>query len=136
MEETEVQKTDRLMAELESFVSEEQASFDDVRELLTNLNQQVETLEVLGVPVRMKPAFPKKARRMMEFLVEHKDEISLLEGKTYELLAVMSKDAPWTSPKTWELIDDEHGIAFDLLEVLYDGLGKQEKAIASFRKRS
>lgn len=136
MAETEEEKYARLTAELEEYIQEEQAQYDDVRDLLTNLDKQCEVLEVMGIPVRMKPAFPKSARRMMEYLVEHKDEISLLEGKTYELLAIMSKDSPWTNPRTWELVDEEHGIAFDLLEVLYDGIGKQEKAIASFRKRS
>jgi hypothetical protein len=135
MTETESEKSARLMAELEAYVEEEHASFDEVREVLTQLDKQFETLDVLGVPVRMRPTFPKKARRMMEFLVEHKDEIELLEGKTYEILAIMSKDVPWSNPKTWELLDEDYGVAFDLLEALYDGMGKKEKAIATFRKR-
>lgn len=136
MAETEDQKAARLMNELEAYVVEEQVSFDEVRDVLTNLNKQFETLDVLGVPVKMRPTFPKKARRMMEFLVANKDDITLLEQKTYELLATMSKDAPWTNPKTWELIDEQEGVAFELLEILYDGIGKKEKAIATFRKRS
>ena len=136
MTETEEQKSARLMAELESYVTEEQASFDDVKEVLTQLSKQFETLDVLGVAVKMRPTFPKKARRMMEFLVANKDEIELLEGKAYEILAAMSMEVPWSNPKTWELIDEEHGVVFELLEALYDGIGKKEKAIAAFRPRS
>lgn len=135
-QETEQEKIARLQRELTEYVEKEQGSFDEVRLLLTNLNQQVETLDVVGIPVRMKPAFTKSTRRKMEFLIAHKNDMEVLEQTAYEIMALMSKDVPYTNPLTWQLVDEEHGIIFDLLNTLYEGIGKQEQNIASFRKRS
>jgi hypothetical protein len=53
---------------------------------------------------------------------------------TYEVLAGMCKESPWNVPKTWELIDTEDGIAFEVLEMMYTLVGNKEKQTANFRK--
>ena len=134
--ETDEERYARLNAELTADISELQGGYEEVKEVLTNLSKQYETLDVLGTPVKVRPVFTKPVRRMMEFLVAHKEDLPLLEQKAYELLAAMALDAPWTNPKAWEIIDEQSGVVFDLLDVLYEGIGKSEKKIASFRKRT
>lgn len=134
MTETNEERYARLQGELATYVDAEQTSFDEVRQLLHNVENQFLTLTVYEIPIKIRPTIPKPLRRVMEKMQNHGDSLEPLEMSTYEVLAGMCKESPWNVPKTWELIDTEDGIAFEVLEMMYTLVGNKEKQTANFRK--
>jgi hypothetical protein len=134
MAETNEERYARLQGELATYVDAEQTSFDEVRQLLHNVENQFLTLTVYEIPIKIRPTIPKPLRRVMEKMQNQGDSLEPLEMSTYEVLAGMCKESPWNVPKTWELIDTEDGIAFEVLEMMYTLVGNKEKQTANFRK--
>ena len=134
MAETNEERYARLQGELATYVDAEQTSFDEVRQLLHNVENQFLTLTVYEIPIKIRPTIPKPLRRVMEKMQNQGDSLEPLEMSTYEVLAGMCKESPWNIPKTWELIDTEDGIAFEVLEMMYTLVGNKEKQTANFRK--
>lgn len=134
MTETNEERYARLQGELATYVDAEQTSFDEVRQLLHNVENQFLTLTVYEIPIKIRPTIPKPLRRVMEKMQNQGDSLEPLEMSTYEVLAGMCKESPWNIPKTWELIDTEDGIAFEVLEMMYTLVGNKEKQTANFRK--
>ena len=134
MTETNEERYARLQGELATYVDAEQTSFDEVRQLLHNVENQFLTLTVYEIPIKIRPTIPKPLRRVMEKMQNQGDSLEPLEMSTYEVLAGMCKESPWNVPKTWELIDTEDGIAFEVLEMMYTLVGNTEKQTANFRK--
>ena len=134
MTETIEERYARLQGELATYVDAEQTSFDEVRQLLHNVENQFLTLTVYEIPIKIRPTIPKPLRRVMEKMQNQGDSLEPLEMSTYEVLAGMCKESPWNVPKTWELIDTEDGIAFEVLEMMYTLVGNKEKQTANFRK--
>lgn len=134
MTETNEERYARLQGELATYVDAEQTSFDEVRQLLHNVENQFLTLTVYEIPIKIRPTIPKPLRRVMEKMQYQGDSLEPLEMSTYEVLAGMCKESPWNVPKTWELIDTEDGIAFEVLEMMYTLVGNKEKQTANFRK--
>lgn len=134
MTETNEERYARLQGELSTYVDAEQTSFDEVRQLLHNVENQFLTLTVYEIPIKIRPTIPKPLRRVMEKMQNQGDSLEPLEMSTYEVLAGMCKESPWNVPKTWELIDTEDGIAFEVLEMMYTLVGNKEKQTANFRK--
>jgi hypothetical protein len=134
MAETNEERYARLQDELSTYVDAEQTSFDEVRQLLHNVENQFLTLTVYEIPIKIRPTIPKPLRRVMEKMQNQGDSLEPLEMSTYEVLAGMCKESPWNVPKTWELIDTEDGIAFEVLEMMYTLVGNKEKQTANFRK--
>jgi hypothetical protein len=134
MAETNEERYARLQGELSTYVDAEQTSFDEVRQLLHNVENQFLTLTVYEIPIKIRPTIPKPLRRVMEKMQNQGDSLEPLEMSTYEVLAGMCKESPWNVPKTWELIDTEDGIAFEVLEMMYTLVGNKEKQTANFRK--
>ena len=134
MAETNEERYARLQGELATYVDAEQTSFDEVRQLLHNVENQFLTLIVYEIPIKIRPTIPKPLRRVMEKMQNQGDSLEPLEMSTYEVLAGMCKESPWNVPKTWELIDTEDGIAFEVLEMMYTLVGNKEKQTANFRK--
>jgi len=134
MAETNEERYARLQDELSTYVDAEQTSFDEVRQLLHNVETQFLTLTIYEIPIKIRPTIPKPLRRVMEKMQNQGDSLEPLEMSTYEVLAGMCKESPWNVPKTWELIDTEDGIAFEVLEMMYTLVGNKEKQTANFRK--
>jgi len=134
MAETNEERYARLQGELSTYVDAEQTSFDEVRRLLHNVEDQFLTLTIYEIPIKIRPTIPKPLRRVMEKMQNQGDSLEPLEMSTYEVLAGMCKESPWNVPKTWELIDTEDGIAFEVLEMMYTLVGNKEKQTANFRK--
>ena len=134
MAETNEERYARLQDELSTCVDAEQTSFDEVRQLLHNVENQFLTLTIYEIPIKIRPTIPKPLRRVMEKMQNQGDSLEPLEMSTYEVLAGMCKESPWNVPKTWELIDTEDGIAFEVLEMMYTLVGNKEKQTANFRK--
>ena len=134
MTETNEERYARLQGELATYVDAEQTSFDEVRQLLHNVENQFLTLTVYEIPIKIRPTIPKPLRRVMEKMQNQGDSLEPLEMSTYEVLAGMCKESPWNIPKTWELIDTEDGIAFEVLEMMYTLVGNKEKQTVNFRK--
>ena len=134
MAETNEERYARLQGELSTYVDTEQTSFDEVRRLLHNVENQFLTLTIYEIPIKIRPTIPKPLRRVMEKMQNQGDSLEPLEMSTYEVLAGMCKESPWNVPKTWELIDTEDGIAFEVLEMMYTLVGNKEKQTANFRK--
>lgn len=134
MAETNEERYARLQDELSTYVDAEQTSFDEVRRLLHNVENQFLTLTIYEIPIKIRPTIPKPLRRVMEKMQNQGDSLEPLEMSTYEVLAGMCKESPWNVPKTWELIDTEDGIAFEVLEMMYTLVGNKEKQTANFRK--
>lgn len=134
MAETNEERYARLQGELSTYVDAEQTSFDEVRQLLHNVETQFLTLTIYEIPIKIRPTIPKPLRRVMEKMQNQGDSLEPLEMNTYEVLAGMCKESPWNVPKTWELIDTEDGIAFEVLEMMYTLVGNKEKQTANFRK--
>lgn len=134
MAETNEERYARLQDELSTYVDAEQTSFDEVRQLLHNVENQFLTLTIYEIPIKIRPTIPKPLRRVMEKMQNQGDSLEPLEMSTYEVLAGMCKESPWNVPKTWELIDTEDGIAFEVLEMMYSLVGNKEKQTANFRE--
>ena len=134
MTETNEERYARLQGELATYVDAEQTSFDEVRQILHNVENQFLTLTVYEIPIKIRPTIPKPLRRVMEKMQNQGDSLEPLEMSTYEVLAGMCKESPWNAPKTWELIDTEDGIAFEVLEMMYTLVGNKEKQTVNFRK--
>ena len=134
MAETNEERYARLQGELSTYVDAEQTSFDEVRQLLHNVENQFLTLTIYEIPIKIRPTIPKPLRRVMEKMQNQGDSLEPLEMSTYEVLAGMCKESPWNVPKTWELIDTEDGIAFEVLEMMYTLVSNKEKQTANFRK--
>ena len=134
MAETNEERYARLQGELSTYVDAEQTSFDEVRQLLHNVENQFLTLTIYEIPIKIRPTIPKPHRRGMAKMQNQGDSLEPLEMSTYEVLAGMCKESPWNVPKTWELIDTEDGIAFEVLEMMYTLVGNKEKQTANFRK--
>jgi len=134
MAETNEERYARLQDELSTYVDAEQTSFDEVRQLLHNVENQFLTLTIYEIPIKIRPTIPKPLRRVMEKMQNQGDSLEPLEMSTYEVLAGMCKESPWNVPKTWELIDTEDGIAFEVLEAMYTLVGNKEKQTANFRE--
>jgi len=134
MAETNEERYARLQDELSTYVDAEQTSFDEVRQLLHNVENQFLTLTIYEIPIKIRPTIPKPLRRVMEKMQNQGDSLEPLEMSTYEVLAGMCKESPWNVPKTWELIDTEDGIAFEVLEMMYTLVGNKEKQTANFRE--
>ena len=134
MAETNEERYARLQDELSTYVDAEQTSFDEVRQVLHNVENQFLTLTIYEIPIKIRPTIPKPLRRVMEKMQNQGDSLEPLEMSTYEVLAGMCKESPWNVPKTWELIDTEDGIAFEVLEMMYTLVGNKEKQTANFRK--
>ena len=134
MAETNEERYARLQGELSTYVDAEQTSFDEVRQLLHNVENQFLTLTIYEIPIKIRPTIPKPLRRVMEKMQNQGDSLEPLEMSTYEVLAGMCKESPWNAPKTWELIDTEDGIAFEVLEMMYTLVGNKEKQTVNFRK--
>lgn len=125
-----------LKARLEAAVGKELEGNDEIMALLTNARGQYKEVDVNGVIVKIRPVIPKKARHISDDMQKTEDRtLDLVEDTTYNLLAQMCVEAPYTNPETWKIVDDESGIAVDLLKRFFDIANDTSVKIKAFRPK-
>lgn len=125
-----------LKARLEAAVGKELEGNDEIMALLTNARGQYKEIDVNGVIVKIRPVIPKKARHISDDMQKTEDRtLDLVEDTTYNLLAQMCVEAPYTNPETWKIVDDESGIAVDLLKKFFDVANDTSVKIKNFRTK-
>lgn len=125
-----------LKARLEAAVGKEIEGNDEIMALLTNAKGQYKEVDVNGVLVKIRPVIPKKARHISDDMQKTEDRtLDLVEDTTYNLLAQMCVESPYTNPETWKIVDDESGIAVDLLKRFFDIANDTSVKIKNFRPK-
>lgn len=125
-----------LKARLEAAVGKELEGNDEIMALLTNARGQYKEVDVNGVIVKIRPVIPKKARHISDDMQKTEDRtLDLVEDTTYNLLAQMCVESPYTNPETWKIVDDESGIAVDLLKRFFDIANDTSVKIKTFRSK-
>lgn len=125
-----------LKARLEAAVGKEIEGNDEIMALLTNAKGQYKEVDVNGVSVKIRPVIPKKARHISDDMQKTEDRtLDLVEDTTYNLLAQMCVESPYTNPETWKIVDDESGIAVDLLKRFFDIANDTSVKIKNFRTK-
>lgn len=125
-----------LKARLEAAVGKELEGNDEIMALLTNARGQYKEVDVNGVIVKIRPVIPKKARHISDDMQKTEDRtLDLVEDTTYNLLAQMCVESPYTNPETWKIVDDESGIAVDLLKRFFDIANDTSVKIKNFRPK-
>lgn len=120
---------------LEKQVEDELAGNETVIALLTSAKKRYKEVDVLGTPVKIRPAIPKAIRHYTESLKDDPEQqtVSAIELTTYKLLAAMCIEEPYTKPELWKILDDETGTAVELLQMFYQTALDTEKQIKTFR---
>jgi len=125
-----------LKAKLGAFVDDEIKNNAEIIALLTNSKGQYKEVDVNGVLVKIRPVIPKKARHISDEMQKKEDRsLDLVEETTYALLAQMCVEEPWTNPETWKIVDDETGMAVDLLKRFFDVANNEATKIKSFQRK-
>jgi len=125
-----------LKAKLGAFVDDEIKNNAEIIALLTNSKGQYKEVDVNGVLVKIRPVIPKKARHISDEMQKKEDRsLDLVEETTYALLAQMCVEEPWTNPETWKIVDDETGMAVDLLKRFFDVANNEAIKIKSFQRK-
>ena len=125
-----------LKARLEAAVGKEIEGNDEIMALLTNAKGQYKEADVNGIVVKIRPVIPKKARHISDDMQKTEDRtLDLVEDTTYNLLAQMCVESPYTNPETWKIVDDESGIAVDLLKRFFDVANDTSVKIKNFRPK-
>lgn len=123
-----------LKAKLAAFVGDEVKNNAEIVKLLTNAKGQFKEVDVNGVMVKIRPVIPKRARHISDEMNKTDERsLDLVEETTYALLAEMCVEAPFTLPETWEMVDDETGMAVDLLRKFFEVANDETVKIQKFR---
>lgn len=101
--------------------------------ILTNKGKNQE-VEVFGLKLVLPSVIPKSVRHELA-KIQRKGDVDLEEAErdTYYLLSLLCLNEPFTTKEAWEYMDDQTGLAIDILgEVLEKGY-QSEKKVQSFR---
>lgn len=110
---------------------------EEIKSLVSDSAANKNTLDICGLKLQVPGVIPRKIRHDIA-RVQKKGamvEMDEIETDTYYLLSVICQNEPYTHPETWEYIDNETGLALDILrEVLETGFSNENK-IKAFRRK-
>jgi hypothetical protein len=121
-------------------VTEEDKS--KISSLLRSASERYKTVKVGEIELKIRSVLPRQVRHKLFNLLKkyqgveedpNKMDISELEDEAYEILATMCLESPFNKVETWRIIDDEQGIALDILGIIQEEAIKTEKEIKTFR---
>ena len=120
---------------LEREVEQELRGNEKVVALLTTASKRYKEIDVLGTPVKIRPAISKAIRHYVDDIKDDPDQqtVSGSEVTTYKLLAAMCIEEPYNTPEFWKIVDDATGEAIDILQSMYRTAQDTEAQIKTFR---
>ena len=124
-----------LFKELDEAVGREVESNEKIKTLLTGLKAQYKVVKVGDLELKIRPTIPKTIRHEMDKLQDSEElkKLENVEELTYRMLAEMSIEPEFQKPEIWHHIDNETGMAFDLLGRVYQEANDTHSQIKRFR---
>jgi hypothetical protein len=119
---------------LDAMIENEVAENEQVKQfILTNKGKHIE-VEVFGLKLQVPSVIPKKLRHELA-KVQKKGEVDIevAEEDTYHLLSLMCQNEPFNHKEAWALIDEETGLAIEILGEVLEVAYKTEEKTKSFR---
>lgn len=110
---------------------------EEIKALVSQSASQKTTLEIGGLKLQVPGVIPRKIRHDLARVQKKGNNVDMeeIEGDTYYLLSIICQNEPYNHPETWEYIDNETGLALDILrEVLDKGFGNEDK-LKNFRRK-
>lgn len=126
--------TEDQIKHFDEIVGEEIKGNPTIKALITNSKGKFKTFKVNDVEVKILYSIPRTLRHEIESY-QGKDQIPIGETESivYSLIAKMCIEDPFNKPETWEYIDNETGMALNILSDIFAEVSKTENQIKSFR---
>lgn len=130
----------KLKSELDEFILKDIQNKEEVITFLENLSKRHKTLQIGNIKIKVRPTIPRKQRALLfkirnmyqkENLTE--DEITEVDNALYSFLSEVCLEAPYNSPETWKVIDEQTGAALEISTEVVKLLSDTEKKIIEFR---
>jgi hypothetical protein len=93
-----------------------------VRTILNNAKGRSKTIEVLGVKIKIRAVIPRELRHYLASAYKESEDRGLEESENimYKVIAQMCMDPPeFKIPATWEAIDNEEGVAQEVMDEIF-----------------
>ena len=110
---------------------------EEIKSLVSESASKKNTLEIGGLKLQVPGVIPRKIRHDLARVQKKGNNVEMeeIEEDTYYLLSIICQNEPYNHPETWEYIDNETGLALDILrEVLDKGFGNEDK-LKNFRRK-
>ena len=124
-------------SKLDSIVDGMVKENDEITRLITSSAEKRTTIVIEGLPLDIPGIIPRSIRHEIARVQKKGDMVDMeeLEEDTYFLLSILCQNEPYNHPETWEYIDNETGLAIEILrELLNKGFANDEK-VKSFRRK-
>jgi hypothetical protein len=122
---------------INSVEKEEASGGDLLRNLINNVNNRHKVIRIEGDPpveIRIKPLMDRKLRHYINDVSEKiEGDLEKSEDLMYEVLSKMCLDDDFRTPEMWQALDEEYGIASEVMELLFEENRQNEKKIKTFR---
>lgn len=107
-----------------------------VQEILASSKTRFKVLKYGTIELKIRAVLPRKLRHELYELESRKDNLSMeeIEDVTYHVLASMCIEEPFNNPDTWRVIDDEDGVAMEILNDIYKEALSTETDLKKFRR--
>lgn len=110
---------------------------EEIKGLISESAAKTNTMEICGLKLVVPGVIPRKIRHDLARVQKKGNAVEMdeIEEDTYYLLSIICQNEPYNHPETWEYIDNETGLALDILrEVLDTGFSNGDK-IKNFRRK-
>jgi hypothetical protein len=107
-----------------------------VRTILNNAKGRSKTIEVLGVRIKIRSVIPRDLRHYLATAYKDSEDRSLEESEAimYKVIAQMCLDPPeFKLPETWEALDNEEGVAQEVMDEIFKVDTAEVNKIKDFR---
>jgi hypothetical protein len=121
-------------AKLDKIVGDDKEAGERVKKILLNVKDRYKIVIVGDEEVKIRPTIPKSLRHDLEQIQKHDySTLDDVESAMYNLISQMCIESPFNDKCTWEIIDDETGIAMEVLTDIYNTALSTEAEIKRFR---
>jgi hypothetical protein len=108
-----------------------------VRTILTNAKGRFKTIEVLGVKIKIRAVIPRNLRHYLASAYKESEERELDESESimYKVIAQMVLEPKeLTYPEAWEALDNEEGVAQEVMDEIFKIDTSEVNKLKDFRK--
>lgn len=130
------------LQELKEIQNEESIEYDELRKLITESKSRTATFVLGDTEIRIRSAIPKELKSLMVKVekathddLSTEEQLSLGNYFSYNFLAGICLDKPYTDKAFWKAYDDEVGDAQKIATEIIERLVSTEEKIIKFRSK-
>ena len=119
---------------LDAIIAKEIAENEEIKQfVISNKGKNVE-VESFGLKLQVPSVIPKRLRHELA-KIQRKGDVGIAEAEqdTYYLLSLLCQNEPFTTKEAWEYLDDETGLAMEILGEVLDKAYQSEQKMKGFR---